>query len=113
MTNLQRPSTSYQMQRPSLTNDDNQVNSNEKYLVTRSYTYDGMQSTKQQQQQQQPSPVKPTRPATAFVGQQPQRLGRSLLSNDNWRQATMTDFRVNAKAIEQSDRNILFGKGEK
>ncbi len=44
---------------------------------------------------------------------QPQRLGRSLLSNDNWRQETMADVRVNAKVLEQSDQNILFGKGKK
>ncbi len=127
MTNLQRPSTSYQMQRPSLTNDDNQVNSNEKYLVTRSYTFNDIPSTEQQQQPpmakptrpssafvgQRPPVDKPTRPSTAFVGQQSQRLGRSLLSNDNWRQNTMADIRLNAKAIDQSDQNILFGKGEK
>ncbi|CAF4417652.1 unnamed protein product, partial [Rotaria magnacalcarata] len=38
--------------------------------------------------------------------QQGQRLGRSLLSNENWRQETMGDVRLNAKVIEQSDQNI-------
>ncbi|CAF0808618.1 unnamed protein product [Adineta steineri] len=115
MTNLQRPSTSCQRQRPSLTDDNNQRNNNnnnEKYLFTRSYTFDGLPPTKQQQS---PSPphevVKPLRPATASGGQQAQRLGRSLLSNDNWREATMNDVRVNGKVMEQSDRNILYGKG--
>ncbi|UJR25278.1 hypothetical protein I4U23_006630 [Adineta vaga] len=106
MTNLQRPRTACQMHRPSLTDDNNQGNNNEKYYITRGYTYDGLQLPNQQQQT-----IKSTRPATAFAGQQGTRLGRSLLSNDNWRQATMADVRVNAKAIEQSDRNILFGKG--
>jgi hypothetical protein len=108
MTTLQRPSTSCQMQRPSLT-DDNQVN-NENKLLSRSLTFDGVQPLKQQQRSRS---AKPSRPLTAFAEQQPQRLGRSLLSNDNWRQETMSDVRVNAKAIEQSDQNILFGKGKK
>ncbi len=107
MTTLQRPSTSCQMQRPSLT-DDNQAN-NGKQLLSRSLTFDGVQSLKQQQR---PRSAKPSRPLTAFVDQQPQRLGRSLLSNDNWRRETMTDVRINAKTIEQSDQNILFGKGK-
>jgi hypothetical protein len=109
MANLQRPNTSFQMQRPSLTDDNKQVNSNEKYLLSRSHTFDGLQSIKQQQQRT----AKPPRPPSVVVDKQPQRLGRSLLSNDNWRQDTMADVRVNAKTIEQSDQNILFGKGEK
>jgi hypothetical protein len=115
MATLQRPSTSCQMHRPSLT-DDNQANHNGKNLLSRSYTFDGIQSTKQQpqpQQQQQPRSAKPPRTSSTAVDQQPQRLGRSLLSNDNWRQETMGDVRLNAKAIEQSDQNILFGKGKK
>jgi hypothetical protein len=121
MANLQRPNTSCQMYRSSLNNDDKQVNSNGKNLVTRSYTFDEIQSIKQreekQQQQQQQlqrqQSAKPPRPSPPVVDQQPQRLGRSLLSNDNWRQETMADVRVNAKAIEQSDQNILYGKGKK
>jgi hypothetical protein len=35
------------------------------------------------------------------------------LSNDNWRQETMVDLRIHAKAVEQSDQNILYGKGRK
>ena len=111
MANLQRPSTSCQMHRPSLTDDNKQVNNNGKNLLTRSYTFDGVQSIKQQPQRQES--VKPPRPSAGVSDQQSQRLGRSLLSNDNWRQETMADVRVNAKAIEQSDQNILFGKGEK
>lgn len=112
MANLQRPSTSCQMQRPSLTDENKQINNNGKNLLTRSYTFDGVQSIKQQPQRQQSA--KPPRPAAAGIpDQQSQRLGRSLLSNDNWRQETMADVRVNAKVIEQSDQNILFGKGEK
>jgi hypothetical protein len=107
------------MHRPSLTNDDTQVNSNGKKFLSRSYTFDGVQSIKQQPQpppppqQQQQRSAKPPRPTPGIVDQQPQRLGRSLLSNDNWRQETMADVRVNAKALEQSDQNILFGKGKK
>ncbi len=119
MANLQRPSTSCQMYRPSLTDGDTQVNSNGKKFLTRSYTFDGVQSIKQQPQppppppQQQQRSAKPPRPTSGIADQQPQRLGRSLLSNDNWRQETMADVRVNAKALEQSDQNILFGKGKK
>ncbi|CAF4236057.1 unnamed protein product, partial [Rotaria sordida] len=38
-----------------------------------------------------------SRPSPAIMEQQLQCLGRSLLSNDNWRQETMADVRVNAK----------------
>jgi hypothetical protein len=116
MANLQRPSTTCQMQRPSLANDNNQAN-NEKSFLSRSYTFDGLQSLKQHQpQQQQPQQprqrsAKPFRPAPPVAEQQSQRVGRSLLSNDTWRQEAMGDVRVNAKAIEQSDQNVLFGKG--
>ena len=139
MINLQRPSTACQLHRPSLTDTDNQGIHAEKYYVTKSYTYDGLQPCQQQHQQtvaplpprpatayagqqvelqpaklqQQTAKPLPTRPATAYAGQHDARLGRSLLSNDNWRQATMVDVRLNAKAIEQSDRNILYGKGKK
>ena len=114
MANLQRPSTTCQMQRPPLTDDNNQVNNNGKNLLSRSYTFDGLQSLKQQpQQQQRQRSAKPPRSSPPVVEQQSQRLGRSLLSNDNWRQETMGDVRVNAKVIEQSDQNVLFGKGKK
>ncbi|CAF1211852.1 unnamed protein product [Adineta ricciae] len=137
MINLQRPSTACQLHRPSLTDTGNQGIHTEKYYVTKSYTYDGLQPCQQQhqqtvaplpprpatayagqqielqpaKQQQQTAKPLPARPATAYAGQHDARLGRSLLSNDNWRQATMADVRLNAKAIEQSDRNILYGKG--
>jgi hypothetical protein len=104
MANLQRPSTSCQLQRPSLMND------NKTNALTRSYTFDGLQLTKQQQQQQT---AKPLRSLSAIGDQKSQRLGRSLLSNDNWRQETMVDLRIHAKAVEQSDQNILYGKGRK
>ncbi|CAF1125829.1 unnamed protein product [Rotaria sordida] len=107
MANLRRPSTSCQMYRPSLTDDDdNQVNNNGKNSLSRSYTFDGIQSLKQQPRVTKPSQVSPP-----VADQQQQRLGRSLLSNDNWRQETMTDVRLNSKVIDQSDQNILFGKG--
>lgn len=114
MANLQRPSTSCQMQRPSLTDDNKQLNNNGKNLLTRSYTFDGIQSSKQQPPQRQQS-AKASRPSAVNLDQQQQqqRVGRSLLSNDNWRQDTMNDVRVNAKAMEQSDQNILFGKGNR
>ncbi|CAF1929355.1 unnamed protein product [Rotaria magnacalcarata] len=117
MANLQRPSTSCQMHRPSLTDEGNQVkNNNGKTLLSRSYTFDTIRSIKEQ------SPTKSMRASTSAADQQPsspsqqqqqqgQRLGRSLLSNENWRQETMGDVRLNAKVIEQSDQNILFGKG--
>ena len=125
MANLTRPSTSCQMQRPSLMDDEQTMNNNKgKILLTRSYTFDGIQSIKQQQQPQQQQPpqqrvIKPARSSSAVIHQQQQqqqqqapRLGRSLLSNDNWRQETMNDVRINAKVMEQSDQNILLGKGK-
>jgi hypothetical protein len=106
MSNSIRPSTSYQTQKPSLTDDDvDHGNNNQKYFVTRSFTLDNG-PTKHQQRT-----VKSSLPSPTISDQKP-RLSRSLLSNDNWREETMGDVRVNAKAIEQSDRNILFGKGE-
>ncbi|CAF3359515.1 unnamed protein product [Rotaria sp. Silwood1] len=114
MANLQRPSTSCQMHRPSLADDDNQGNNNGKNLLSRSYTFDGTQSLKQQQQPRMTKTSRASPPVAdqhQHQQQQQQRLGRSLLSNDNWRQETMTDVRLNAKATEQSDQNILFGKG--
>ncbi len=115
MANLQRPSTSWHMHRPPLTDGDKQANANEKNLLTRSYTFDGLQSIKQPQPQPQPQQrtAKHPRSSSAMVDQQSQRLGRSLLSNDNWRQETMGDVRTNTKAVEQSDQNILYGKGKK
>ena len=117
MAYLQRPSTSCQMHRPSLTDDRNQINNNERKL-SRSHTLDGIHLLRQQQQyhhqqQEQQRVVKLSPVLVDHHQQQQQRLGRSLLSNDNWKQETMVDVRVNAKAIEQSDQNILFGKGEK
>ncbi len=109
MTNSSRPSTSCQMLRPSLTDDDddNHANNNkcDKHFLSRSLTFDS-EPIKQKRTK------RPNRPSPAIVDQQPQRLGRSLLSNDNWRHETMTDVRVNAKVIEQSDQNLLFGKGK-
>lgn len=111
MTNSSRPSTSCQMQRPPLTDDDddlanlNNNNNNGKHLLSRSLTFDN-------ELKKQKRVKRPHRPSPAIVEQQPQRLGRSLLSNDNWRQETMADVRVNAKVIEQSDQNVLFGKGK-
>ncbi|CAF4191745.1 unnamed protein product [Rotaria socialis] len=110
MTNPSRPSTSCQIQRPSLTDDNDHLNNNNgKQFLSRSLTFDTEQ--KQQKQQQQQRVTRPSRPSPTISEQLPQRLGRSLLSNDNWRQETMVDIRINAKAIEQSDQNILFGRG--
>ena len=121
MATLERPSTSCNTHRPPLTDGDQQAN-NAKYSLSRSYTFDGGQSAKQyvhphyqqQQQQQQPQQraTKSLRASPSSLDQQSHRLGRSLLSNDNWRQETMADVRINAKAIEQSDQNVLFGKGQ-
>ncbi|CAF4229273.1 unnamed protein product, partial [Rotaria magnacalcarata] len=82
---------------------------NGKQFLSRSLTFDTEQ--RQQKQQQQQRVTRPSRPSPTINEQSPQRLGRSLLSNDNWRQETMVDIRINAKAIEQSDQNILFGRG--
>ena len=111
MTNIIRPRTTCQMQRPSLTDDDVDRGNNDdkKRFVSRSYTFNNGQT--KQQQQQQPRTIKSSLPSPGIF-QQKARLGKSLLSNDNWREETMGDVRVNAKAVEQSDRNILFGKGE-
>ncbi|CAF4734025.1 unnamed protein product [Rotaria socialis] len=113
MTNPSRPSTSCQIQRPPLTDDNDHLNNNNgKQFLSRSLTFDTEQKQqKQQQQQQQQRVTRPSRPSPTISEQLPQRLGRSLLSNDNWRQETMVDIRINAKAIEQSDQNILFGRG--
>jgi hypothetical protein len=104
MTNSSRPGTSCQMQRPSLTDDDDDHANIGKHLLSRRLTFDS-EPLKQKRVK------RPSRPSPGIIEQQPQRLGRSLLSNDNWRQETMADVRVNAKAIEQSDQNVLFGKG--
>ncbi|CAF3841613.1 unnamed protein product [Rotaria magnacalcarata] len=110
MTNPSRPSTSCQIQRPSLTDGNEHLNNNNgKQFLSRSLTFDTEQ--RQQKQQQQQRVTRPSRPSPTINEQSPQRLGRSLLSNDNWRQETMVDIRINAKAIEQSDQNILFGRG--
>ncbi|CAF1227416.1 unnamed protein product [Rotaria magnacalcarata] len=110
MTNPSRPSTSCQIQRPSLTDGNEHLNHNNgKQFLSRSLTFDTEQ--RQQKQQQQQRVTRPSRPSPTINEQSPQRLGRSLLSNDNWRQETMVDIRINAKAIEQSDQNILFGRG--
>ncbi|CAF4218155.1 unnamed protein product [Rotaria socialis] len=112
MTNPSRPSTSCQIQRPSLTDDNDHLNNNNgKQFLSRSLTFDTEQKQQKQQQQQQQRVTRPSRPSPTISEQLPQRLGRSLLSNDNWRQETMVDIRINAKAIEQSDQNILFGRG--
>ncbi|CAF1040245.1 unnamed protein product [Rotaria sp. Silwood1] len=113
MMNPSRPSTSCQMQKPSLMDDDNHINNNNnnngKHLLSKSLTFENEQRKQQQQQQQRMT--RPSRPSPPSSEPSSQRLGRSLLSNDNWRQETMIDVRLNAKAIEQSDQNILFGKG--
>lgn len=115
MTNSSRPSTSCQMQRPSLTDDDeNNNNNNGKQFLSKSLVIDNGQA----KQQRITKPYRRTPSASDQQQQQqqqlekPQRLGRSLLSNDNWRQETMADVRLNAKVIDQSDQNILFGKGK-
>lgn len=107
MSNLERPSTSCQIQRPALANDDQhqqqqqqQAANQVKQQLSRSYTFENEPSKQQRV-------TKANRTETQYP-----RLGRSLLSNDNWRQETMVDVRVNAKAIEQSDQNVLFGKGK-
>ena len=53
MTNLSRPSTSCQMQRPSLTDDDDRTNDNGKQFLSKSLVLDNGQAKQQQQQQQQ------------------------------------------------------------
>lgn len=101
MTNPSRPSTSCQIQRPSLTDDDEPG----KQFLSKSMVVESTQ-TKQQR------PPKPPRATPSIFEYQPSRLGRSLLSNDNWRHETMVDVRINAKAMEQSDQNILYGRGK-
>lgn len=116
MAHLERPSTSCQNQRPSLADDETQSAFNRRNSVSRSYNIDnGPPSTPPRQPSQQPhqrlpKPVHASAPPVQAESQS-NRLARNLLSNENWRQETMADVRVNAKAIEQSDQNILFGKG--
>lgn len=43
---------------------------------------------------------------------QTHRSTRSLLNKDQWQQETKNDARLNTKVIDQSDQNILYGKGE-
>lgn len=120
MSNLERPSTSCQIQRPCLANDDEQnppsTPHHSKPQLSRSYTFDGDQMKHYRNQMQnkitRPTPMNNTDQISSGSGTTT-RVGRSLLSNDNWRQETMGDVRLNAKTIEQSDQNILFGKGEK
>ncbi|CAF0947955.1 unnamed protein product [Adineta steineri] len=118
MANIIRPRTSCQMLRPSLTDDDvGHDKQNKKCFLSRSFTFNNgetkyqQQQPEQQQQQQQPRIIQSCLPSTMNFQQKP-RLSRSLLSNDNWREETMGDVRVNTKIIEQSDRNILYGKGQ-
>lgn len=96
------------MQRPSLTDDEDDRG---KQFLSKSLFFDG-RPPKQQRQQQQQRKTRTARATPSVFEHQPQRLGRSLLSNDNWRQETMADVRVNGKVIEQSDQNVLIGKGE-
>ncbi|CAF4413700.1 unnamed protein product, partial [Adineta steineri] len=116
MANIIRPRTSCQMLRPSLTDDDvGHDKQNKKCFLSRSFTFNNgdtkyQQQQPEQQQQQQPRIIQSCLPSTMNFQQKP-RLSRSLLSNDNWREETMGDVRVNTKIIEQSDRNILYGKG--
>ena len=114
MSNLERPSTSCQIQRRSLADNDAHpvhMTNNAKSQLSRSYTFDS-----ELHKQQETVPPKTSRSARVHpseLSEQSQpRLGRSLLSNDNWRQETMGDVRLNAKAIEQSDQNILLAKGK-
>lgn len=106
MSTMIRPKTSGHTYRPSLTDDN--ANQQNQYLLSRSFTYNDAQP------KQQPRLIKSGLPTPSNFQppqQQKPRLSRSLLSNDNWREETMVDVRLNSKAIEQSDRNILFGKG--
>ena len=108
MTDPSRSSTSCQVQKPSLTdNDDDHANNNNgRHFLSRSLTFD-TEFMKQQQQRT----IRPSRPSPAITDHIPHRIGRSLLSNDGWQQETIGDIRLSSKAIEQSDQNILFGKG--
>ena len=112
MATPERPSTSCQTHRPPLTEEEPQSNLTKKSFLSRSHTFDGGQTIKQPSSQQQQRGTKTRQGSPTSLEQQPQRIGRSLLSNDHWRQETMADIRMSARAIEQSDQNILFGKGE-
>lgn len=116
MATVERPSTSCQTHRPPLTDDEPQSSPVKRNILSRSHTFDGGQSARQptaqqQQQQQQVRQTRSRQTSPTSLEYLPQRIGRSLLSNDNWRQETMVDIKTTAKVIEQSDQNILFGKG--
>ena len=114
MATVERPSTSCQTHRPSLADDEPQATVHRQNSLSRSQTFDnGHVAPPRQpsrQQQQRSAKLSPTLPTPAEPPSN--RLARNLLSNENWRQETMADVRLNAKAIEQSDQNILFGKGK-
>ncbi|CAF4791151.1 unnamed protein product, partial [Rotaria magnacalcarata] len=62
MTNPSRPSTSCQIQRPSLTDGNEHLNNNNgKQFLSRSLTFDTEQ--RQQKQQQQQRVTRPSRPS--------------------------------------------------
>ncbi|CAF4325751.1 unnamed protein product [Rotaria sordida] len=105
MINSSWPNTPCQMQRPSLIEDDDDHtnNKNGKQLLSKSLTFD-------REPLKQKRIKRLSRSSPSIIEQQLQCLDRSLLSNGNWRQETMADVRVNVKAIEQSNQNILFGK---
>ncbi|CAF0772435.1 unnamed protein product [Didymodactylos carnosus] len=97
---IQRPSTSCQMRR----NLDRETVNNG---LSRSYTFAEDKSTAVLPSS---SPKKQAR-STQNVSLLNERIGYNLLSNDNWRRETVDDLRLNSKVIEQSDQNILYGKG--
>ncbi|CAF1499373.1 unnamed protein product, partial [Rotaria sordida] len=83
------PNTPCQMQRPSLIEDDDDHtnNKNGKQLLSKSLTFD-------REPLKQKRIKRLSRPSPAIIEQQLQCLGRSLLSNDNWRQETMADVHI-------------------
>ena len=114
MEHLERPSTSCSSHRPSLTDNDQADRSAGKTFMSRSYTFYGDQAknepkSKYQRQLRIKSTPRPSRPMTDY---QTHRSTRSLLNKDQWQQETKNDARLNTKVIDQSDQNILYGKGE-
>ena len=95
---MQRPSTSLQRSKPVLIDGE--------HVPSRSVTFDSDVLRAQ-------SATNPHRASAANITEPlSQRLGRSLLTENNWSRSTVADVHLNAKVIEQSDQNILFGKGK-
>ena len=97
-SSMQRPTTSLQRSKPLLIDDE--------HVPSRNVPLDSdMLRAQSATHPHRSSPANITEPLS-------QRLGRSLLTDNHWSRSTVADVHLNAKVIEQSDQNILFGQGK-